>query len=270
MGVAGGRSAVLAHCFLGHSGAWPRLLAALRAPLDAVAFDLPGHGRSDPWDGSGDLLATVAVGFDELTEDGALLIGHSFGAAGALRFAVTHPERVAGLVLIEPVFFAAARNEPEFIENEAAEAGLRAAYAAGDMAAAAAEFFALNGDAAGWAGMPAKMRAQVLAQMPMVAASVPGLHHDNAGLLAPGRMAGLRAPVLLLDGALSPPIFGAVNRALARLLLQARRITVPGAGHMLPITHESQTAALIDAWLVETGLAHADRAAPKKPETRAG
>ena len=268
MGVPGTRPAVLAHCFLGHGGAWPRLIAALKTPLDAVAFDLPGHGRSAPWDGSGDLLATVAGVFDRLVTEPALLIGHSFGGAAALRFAVERPGRVTGLVLIEPVFFAAATDEPEYAANARAERALHAAFAAGDMARAAAEFFELNGDEAGWSAMPERMRAQIIRQMPMVAATVPGLHHDSGDLLAPHRLEALAAPVLLLDGAQSPPIFGAVTKALSRRLPKARQITVAGAGHMLPITHAERVAGLIDDWIAETQAAPGQGA--RMPETRAG
>jgi lipase len=268
MGAPGAHPAVLAHCFMGHGGAWTRLIAALKTPLDAVAFDLPGHGRSAPWDGSDDLMAAVAAGFDRLVDAPALLIGHSFGGAAALRFAAHHPGRFTGLVLIEPVFFAAAADEPEYAANERAETALRAAFEAGDMERAAREFFALNGDEAGWSAMSDRMRAQIIGQMPMVAATVPMLHHDDGHVLAPDRLEALRAPVLLLDGANSPPIFGAVTRVLARRLPQARRITVPGAGHMLPITHAERVATLIDDWIAETRALHAPGA--KTLETRAG
>jgi lipase len=268
LGVRDGLPAVLAHCFLGHSGAWSRLIPALRTPIDALAFDLPGHGASAPWDGHSDPLAFVAATFDDLVDRPTLLIGHSFGGAAALRFAVTHPDRVAGLVLIEPVFFVVAANEPEFAANRLAEEPMHEAFRKGEMARAAAEFFALNGDAAGWAAMTERMRRQIIGQMPILAASLPRLQHDSGGVLEPGRLDAVRAPVLLLDGANSPPIFGAVNRALTRRLPHARRHTVPNAGHMLPITHASDVAAVIDDWLDATR--DGDEAGRQKTETRAG
>ncbi len=266
LGVPGGLPAVLAHCFLGHSGTWPRLLSALRTPLDARAFDMPGHGRSADWSGQGDLLAEVAGLIGERVGAAALLVGHSFGGAAVLRFALENPARTMGLVLIEPVFFAAARDEPEQGPYLQAEAGLHAAFAAGDMARAGREFLALNGDAGAWDALPAPQRVQIVRQMPMIAASVDRVHVDKCGLLAPGRLEAFDRPVLLIDGAASPPIFGAVNRALERRLKRARRVTVPGAGHMLPITHAAAVAAEIDAWL------NAELAwqAAQKPETRAG
>ena len=49
-------------------------------------------------------------------------------------------------------------------------------------------------------------------------------------------------PVLLLSGGESQPVMPLINEGLARRLADARAIVVPQAGHMLPITHASETA----------------------------
>ena len=69
--------------------------------------DRPGHGYSDRPDGAHDLgvqaeqmagvLDTLAPG------EKAVLVGHSFGGAVALRVALDRPELVKGLVLLAPV-----------------------------------------------------------------------------------------------------------------------------------------------------------------------
>lgn len=260
MGVPGGLPAVLSHCFLGHSGGWKRFLAGLETPLDALAFDLPGHGRSGTWDGQGDLHRVATDGLASLVQQPSVLIGHSFGATLALRYALESPGQVRALVLIEPVFFAVARAEPEFAVAEAANAPLDAAMARGDWTEAAARFFAANGDTEGWQSLPQPARAQMIAQMPMLAAAAPALYHDNAGMAAPGRLEALRVPALLLAGQKSPPVFGAVVRALAQRLPQATAACVPGAGHMAPISHPQAVAALLDPWLESLDLKAEPRA----------
>jgi len=254
MGAPTGLPAVLAHCFLGHSGGWKRLLEAMETPLDALAFDLPGHGRSAPWDGKGDLHTVATAALAAQITQPALLIGHSFGGTLALRQALEAPETVRGLVLIEPVLFAAARDTPVFAANIESEKPLRAAFMRGDLAGAAREFFALNGDEAGWNAMPEAARAVMIRQMAMIDAAAPALMADNAGLLLPGRMAAFDKPVLVLAGALSPPIFPAAAEAVAGRLPRAEYTRVPGAGHMAPLTHPAATAALIDGWLARNGL----------------
>lgn len=254
LGDPAGLPAVLAHCFLGHCGGWKRLFEHLQTPLDAIAFDLPGHGRSDPWDGQGDLHSQATAILASLVTRPSILIGHSFGGTLALRYALERPDMVRALVLIEPVLFGAARGTPEFAQNTIAERPLYEAFARGDLNDAARIFFMLNGDEAGWAAMPAAARAKMTAQMPMIAVGVPAIVEDNAGLLTPGRMEALRVPALVLAGASSPPIFPAVARAVARRLGRAQFSSIAGAGHMAPISHPEATAALIDGWLATIGL----------------
>ncbi|HZF67800.1 MAG TPA: alpha/beta hydrolase [Gemmatirosa sp.] len=77
----------------------------------ALAPDLLGHGFSDKpldddrrygADGLADMLVRV---LDAAGVGRALVVGHSMGAAVALRLAAVRPDRVAGLVLAAPVGF---------------------------------------------------------------------------------------------------------------------------------------------------------------------
>ena len=77
----------------------------------------------------------------------------------------------------------------------------------------------------------------------------PVLEQDRERLLAPGRLEALDLPVLLLEGAQSPPIVAAIQSVLAARLPRAKRAIVPGAAHMLPITHPREVAELIRASL---------------------
>jgi pimeloyl-ACP methyl ester carboxylesterase len=99
--------AVFVHSLAGTSRHWREQLDHIRQTGCAVAYDLRGHGRSDP-PASGeysleanadDLLAVVdALGIDEF-----LLVGHSLGAGVATVFAAAHPRRVRGLLVVDPV-----------------------------------------------------------------------------------------------------------------------------------------------------------------------
>ena len=80
---------------------WPSEIRRLLRAM-VYALDLPGHGRST---GSGRRTigeyATVLVSFLEtLNLPEAVIVGHSMGGAVALEMALSHPERVRGLVLI--------------------------------------------------------------------------------------------------------------------------------------------------------------------------
>lgn len=244
-----GRPALLAHCFLGHGGTWKPLVEALAEPLDALCVDLPGHGRSPMPGDPGDFHALAAGAIAPLIERPSLLIGHSFGAATLLRVALYHPERVTGLVLIEPVFFGAAEGAPEYAPYRRTEAPMHAAVAAGDLAGAARRFLALNPGSADFDRLPAPVQQAMAAQMRLVAATRAGLYDDSGGLLAPGVMAGFRPPVLILLGAETTPIFHATLRGLAARLPDVTASVIAGAGHMLPLTHPRETAAAINGWM---------------------
>ncbi|MFN4100491.1 MAG: alpha/beta fold hydrolase [Pararhodobacter sp.] len=253
LGVPGGHPVVLAHCFLGHGGSWARMVEAFPLPLDALAPDLPGHGRSPVPADPGDFHGLVAGAIGGLVTRPSLLIGHSFGAAAMLRYALHHPGQVTGLVLIEPVFFAAVTEEPDYPLWYAGEEAVQAAVRAGDPAGAARMFLARNPGSPEYDRLPAVHRATMAAQMGLVAATVPGLIDDSGGLMAPGVMEGFEVPVLLIEGRETTPVFQATARALVRMLRSAELARIDGAAHMVPVSHPHQTAAAIHDWMQRTG-----------------
>ncbi len=255
LGAQDGWPAVFIHCFLGHSGAWKGLLAALEPKPAALAFDLPGHGQSPMPDHPGDLHAAVVEALAEaLPRNGRkpIGVGHSFGGAVLLRHALAEPQYYRGLVLIEPVFFAAVRGQPAFALWEEAEGPVYRALQAGQAEKALRHFLAVNGDGTPWEALPMEERERLLRLIPLLSFMAEGVLDDSGDLLRPGRMEAFAVPVLLLAGERSPPIFGAVCAALAERLGCAKRVVVPEAGHMLPITHPREVAAVISAW--RTGL----------------
>ncbi len=72
-----------------------------------VAIDQRGHGLSDKPDHGYD-FATITGDLDAILKvlkiDRAVLAGHSWGGNVAMQYAVEHPERVSGLVLIDGGF----------------------------------------------------------------------------------------------------------------------------------------------------------------------
>ncbi len=69
-----------------------------------IAPDMPGHGFSDaPTPLTIErLYATVSQFLSEVVTGPVVIFGHSLGGAVALRFALDHPERVQGLILLSP------------------------------------------------------------------------------------------------------------------------------------------------------------------------
>jgi pimeloyl-ACP methyl ester carboxylesterase len=102
----GGLPVVFVHSLAGHAGHWSLPLQRLSRNRQAVALDLRGHGRSSPprdGDYSTPAMAKdVATVADSLGLGRFVLVGHSMGGLVALECAGSHPERIAGLLLVDP------------------------------------------------------------------------------------------------------------------------------------------------------------------------
>lgn len=255
----GGTRPVLAlHCSLSHSGAWSGLVACLDG-VTVSAPDLPGHGKAPDWDGRSDLHGLATRDALDLAErlNGAGpidVVGHSFGATVALRMALERPELIRSLTLIEPVLFAAARSAGWSGWGAFTAGGevMRRFLRQGDRQAATRAFLADWGTGQPYDSLPEGLRRYMTDRIHLIPAQDAVLIGDAAGLLGAFRMESTGVPVLLVEGADSPPVIPAIMGELARRLPQARRLIVPGAGHMVPITHPQPVAQAIMGLLAET------------------
>jgi pimeloyl-ACP methyl ester carboxylesterase len=97
---------VFLHSLAGNTGQWEAQLAHLRRSRRAVALDWRGHGRSgapatEDWRMEA-LAGDVAAAVDRLGLRRFALVGHSAGGLVASFYAARHPDRVAGLLLLDP------------------------------------------------------------------------------------------------------------------------------------------------------------------------
>ncbi len=84
-------------------------------------IDLWGTAISTAWHGSGPLhLSEQARAIQDVCPDGAPfhLVGHSYGGAVALQFALSHPDRLLSLTLVEPSCFHVLNElDPRYIDE---------------------------------------------------------------------------------------------------------------------------------------------------------
>jgi esterase len=113
-----GSPVLILHGLLGSARNWTSIAKELAASHRVFALDLRNHGRS-PWAPtmSFDEMAGDIAAFIERQDLGAVtLIGHSLGGKVAMRLALTRPELIERLVVVDVAPVAYAHTFTPFIE----------------------------------------------------------------------------------------------------------------------------------------------------------
>ncbi|MBN1459956.1 MAG: alpha/beta hydrolase [Armatimonadetes bacterium] len=248
--VAGdGPAVVLLHGWANSMEAWHYTFPALASEYRVVTYDRRGFGRSggSP-DGSLDPVDLRAL-LDSLGIAKAVVIGHSQGAASALRFALAYPDRLSALVLFgcpAPSGFGLRWSGPDAFPAEmgqvARDSGLDA------MRALFAGHPVMNGFIPGTEG--SRIGEAVFAG------------YDGRDLLDPkptanatpaatmADLAKIAAPTLVITGELEMPFFRIVSDALAYGIRGAHRVVVPGGGHSVQLQQPERFNEELRAFLV--------------------
>ncbi|MDH5632886.1 MAG: alpha/beta hydrolase [Gammaproteobacteria bacterium] len=103
------RLVILIHGAASNMSRWSEFIehTTLGQDWDILRLDLRGHGEST-WRGLLDLSTwsrDICEILDRERYQDAVIIGHSLGAQVAMDMGMRYPSRVAGLVLIDPVFY---------------------------------------------------------------------------------------------------------------------------------------------------------------------
>ncbi|MCH8492403.1 MAG: alpha/beta hydrolase [Idiomarina sp.] len=166
------------------------------------------------------------------------LIGHSYGGAAALRWALTYPEQVQGLVLYEPVsFHVLAKNTParQEIVDIARQMDERS------NAEAAAAFVDYWNQPGYFAKLPEAARTMMIAQQTKVQADFHALIDEPTAL---AEYAAIQCPVVLFHGVQSPLSSRTVAENLANTLPNCIHLDVD-AGHMAPLVAADKITPLL-------------------------
>jgi pimeloyl-ACP methyl ester carboxylesterase len=238
------------HCS-GSAGRQWRALAAALPDCKVTAPDLAGSGETPAWSGERpfDLAAEASCLLHLIDEaPGPVhLVGHSYGGALALRMAVERPFRIASLALYEPSAFHILRNGNPRERHALREiAGLASttvrSLLEGRYREGAGRFVDY------WAGEGAFDRLKPDAQRAMAAGLPTITLHFRALMREPlpwWIYRRLRVPALILTGDRSPAPARLAAAAVTRALPIARLHSLPGHGHMAPVTHADEIAAAL-------------------------
>jgi esterase len=104
-GKAGGTPLLIVHGLSYFSYDWIGVAGEFAAGREVVAMDMRGFGDSD-WSAQKDysvpaMAQDIIAVLDHVGWPKAVLVGHSMGGRGAIYAAAKHPDRAAGLVLVD-------------------------------------------------------------------------------------------------------------------------------------------------------------------------
>lgn len=245
---------VCLHSNAASSGQWRGLMEQLQGRYRVIAADSLGAGKSPAWPTGRRVTLQDEVELLEPAFEAAggsfALVGHSYGAAVALKAAVMQPRRVRALALYEPTLFALVdRQEPPPNDADGIKEAVRRAVDAlrdGDADRAARHFIDFwMGDGA-WDATPGPRKAAIIAATRNVAGWADALVLEPEPLES---FASLPMPAMLMTGGRSPPSGTAVARILAPVLRRCETRSFANLGHMGPITHPQSVNDAIAAFL---------------------
>jgi len=226
------------HSSTGSQAQWKPLVQALAGRFTVRTVDLLGHGRSPAWpeEAPNALDTDAAAVLAQLPDaDGLHLVGHSYGAAVAMRLALRRPQRVKSLTLYEPVLFGLLdAQDPARHEIEDIARSVATLVKAGALADAARVFVGYWGGPKAWSGMNEQQQATVLHRI----VTVP--RHFEALLSVRWEQRHwqrLTMPLLLLQGGATRAPARQVVEQLLQALPQARSEVFASAAHLGPVTH---------------------------------
>lgn len=240
-----GTPVVLLHGFSLDRRMWDDQVVAWSSRYRVVRYDLRGFGRSStstqPYRHAEDLAALL----DHLRIDRAFLVGLSLGGGAAINATIVYPNRVLGLVVVDPSlggfrWSAAQTNAMNEIAGSGRSRGLEAARDK-------------------WLALPIfrtlKSNPQADARFREIVADYSGWHWTNPDPGLPytppaiERLHEITAPTLVIVGERDSADFQQIALTLETRIPGARRVVLPGAGHLANMEAPDEFNAVVGAFL---------------------
>ena len=247
---------LMVHGSCGYSGQWRQLAEKLRERYRVVRVDLPGLGDSyempidRQWTDEEDARAISAM--LELIGRPVHFVGHSVGCIFSWRALADQPDRILSLTLFEPVFFGLIQDDPTFaFPKELAERYVRFADAGNFESGLAFFVDQWAGKDGTWAVLPDKVKSLMMK-------GAGRLRHELSKAISDGfypldqtswlqELKDVRT--LLVQGEETVPAAARVCDRFAELRPNVSRVSVTGAGHMVPFTHAADVLEAVVAHL---------------------
>jgi len=240
---------------------WEELGAALAGRYHVLAPDLPGHGDSDPIDAidRNVFAATLPGLFAEFGIERAALVGASLGGWVSLALAVSRPELVAGIALVD----IGHRLEDEGVDRIIDFMRSHESFADLEEAAAAVREFQPQRKDVKVENLRRNLRQRPDGRWEWKHMFGKRLREDGTQpelggwrALAAGledEVTTLTCPVLILRGRESDVLSDEGAEELAALITNAQLARISGAGHLAAGDNPTTVVSLVSQFFVEMG-----------------
>lgn len=238
-----GPPVLLLHASLSSKEQW---LALMKTHTDYqfIAIDLLGYGQNLAISEEDSLLQKFSL--DQEVEvisktlprtDKLTLVGHSYGGAVAMAYALRYPQNVEQLILYEPVLFGLLpQNDPGWMEIDKLTHDLNKQQTVNGWAACAADFVDYWNQPGAFSKLPEALQQGFTLTMPKVMFDFNAITHLGFELDSIGE---LSVPIKLL--------YGERTKLSTRRVIQClhsfesvKAYELQGMGHMGPLTHQAK------------------------------
>ncbi len=244
----------------GASGAsiWRPIAAGLRDRFRTAAVNPSGYGDTEAFAGPAPMTirdeaaAVAAVIRAELANGAgarAHIVGHSYGGTISLVLALDRPELIGRLILLEPAPYPLLREAGETAFADKISGRNRdfiAAVRGGGLNDAAMEGYLdyFNNRPGYWRRLDAETRRRMLALPDRLADNLDAVERLK---LRPADLARIAAPVTVIRGGATDPLHARLSELVAGAIPRAALTDLPGAGHMMTLTHGAEIAEMLRA-----------------------
>ena len=239
----GGQPVLLVH---GTGGAvWDPLPELLdEAGFRAIWYHRRGFGASahSPIKDPPRHMRDAAALLEALDAAPAIVVGHSMGGVLSLDLAVRRPDVVRALVLIEPPLHFKKNPSVKMVRSLVGAQITRRVRGDRQAAASFMRWATSTTDGAnGYDATPPELQAELLGNS---AAIMRELDSGTGEHVKPEEIGRIECPLVVLVGGITLPEYGKAAQRIAAARPATEIVDVPGAGHVLPVTHPE---AVVDA-----------------------
>ena len=257
--IGAGDPIVLLHAGGSSGKQWRKVNEFLLDRFRLIAPDLIGFGETAEWAGEGELTHdiqadAVAQIIDKSCDGSAHLVGHSYGGATAVRLCRSRPERIASLVLIEPivtVLLPQAGEQELFEDYRSFAQNFIDLATSGNITVAWKSFIDLRNGTGSWDKLDDRAQTRFLK---LTSATVDGFKSNLNNPTTLEDCRSISVPTLIVCGEKTTLPEKRVTEILHSEIPDSHYEIISDAEHMSPLTHPSEVAKRIAKFINQNSI----------------